>query len=265
MRRVLAWVKRLFNRSPAHHYRIMVGRRTVYTTQLEVVHVLAARHLEASGVVTITIRRIPVHISPLNEQGRTERARLEYSRWEASLPEYDTDHAQRRLSAPKLSRYGVTPYLAIDGAAAAIAFYKKAFGAAELMRIPTPGGKVGHAEIEIGGWRIMLADENLDIGFCSPKAFGCTPVTLHLYVEDVDAVAQQAVAAGAKELRPVSLKFPGDRSGTFEDPFGHVWHIATHKEDLDIDELKWRAKQNAMKQGAWTSTNLNSAGKVFDT
>jgi PhnB protein len=143
--------------------------------------------------------------------------------------------------------HSITPYLAVDGAAAAIAFYKAAFGATEVMRMAAPGGKVGHAEVEIGGSRIMLADEHPDMGFRSPKAIGGSPVSLHLYVEDVDAVTRQAVAAGAKERRPVRDQFYGDRSGTLEDPFGHVWHIATHKEDLSPDELKRRA-EGAMKQ-----------------
>ena len=144
--------------------------------------------------------------------------------------------------------HSITPYLAIAGAADAIAFYQKAFGATEVMRMAAPGGKVGHAEVEIGGSRIMVADEHPDMGFLSPKTIGGSPVGLHLYVEDVDAVTRQAVAAGAKELRPVKNQFYGDRTGTIEDPFGHVWHIATHKEDLSPDELKRRADE-AMKQG----------------
>ena len=144
--------------------------------------------------------------------------------------------------------HSITPYLAVDGAAAAIEFYRKAFGATEVMRMPAPGGKVGHAEIEIGGSRIMLADEYPDMNFRSPRTYGGTPVGLHLYVEDVDAVAGQAVAAGAKELRPVKDQFYGDRTGSFEDPFGHVWHIATRKEDLSPDELQRRAEQ-AMQRG----------------
>jgi PhnB protein len=145
--------------------------------------------------------------------------------------------------------HSVTPYLAVDDAAGAIAFYKKAFGATEVMRMPAPGGKVGHAEIEIGGSRIMLADEYPDMGFRSPKAYGGSPVGLHLYVADVDAVARQAVAAGAKQLRPVKDQFYGDRTGSFEDPFGHVWHVATRKEDLSQDELKRRAAQAMQQQG----------------
>jgi PhnB protein len=145
--------------------------------------------------------------------------------------------------------HSVTPYLAVDGAADAIAFYKKAFGATEVMRMPGPAGRVGHAEIEIGESRIMLADEYPDMNFRSPKAYGGTPVTLHLYVADVDAVARQAVAAGARELRPVKDQFYGDRSGSIEDPFGHVWHIATRKEDVPVDELKRRAAQAMQQQG----------------
>jgi PhnB protein len=146
--------------------------------------------------------------------------------------------------------HSVTPYPAVDGAAEAIEFYKKAFGASEVMRMAAPGGKVGHGEIEIGGSRIMVADEYPDMGVRGPKAYGGTPVTLHLYVENVDAMARQAVAAGAKELRPVKDQFYGDRTGTFEDPYGHVWHLATHKEDLSPDELKRRADEAMKRQGA---------------
>jgi PhnB protein len=146
--------------------------------------------------------------------------------------------------------HSVTPYLAVDGAAEAIEFYKKAFGASEVMRMAAPGGKVGHGEIEIRGSRIMVADEYPDMGFRSPKAYGGTPVTLHLYVENVDAVARQAVAAGAKELRPVKDQFYGDRSGTFEDPYGHVWHISTHREDMPAEELRRRADEAMKQQGS---------------
>jgi PhnB protein len=139
--------------------------------------------------------------------------------------------------------HSVTPYLAVHDAAAALEFYKQAFGARERMRMPAPGGRVGHAEIEIGGSCIMLADEYPEIGFRSPRAIGGTPVNLHLYVEDVDAVMAQALAAGAKEVRPVKDQFYGDRTGSVEDPFGHVWHIATHKEDLSPAELQRRAEQ----------------------
>lgn len=135
----------------------------------------------------------------------------------------------------------VTPYLSLTGAADAIDFYKKAFGAKEVMRMPGPGGKIGHAEIEIGGSRIMLADEHPEMNFRGPKSFGGTTVHIHLYVEDVDKVVNQAVAVGAKIVRPVADQFYGDRLGSLEDPFGHVWHVSTHKEDLSPEELKKRA------------------------
>jgi PhnB protein len=143
----------------------------------------------------------------------------------------------------------VTPYLIVDGAAAAMDFYAKVFGASERMRMPSPGGKIGHAEIEIGDSLIMLADEHPDMGARGPKAFGGSPVNLHLYVEDVDAVARQALAAGAKEVRAIKDQFYGDRSGTFEDPYGHLWHVATHKEDVPEPELKRRAQEAMKRQG----------------
>lgn len=142
--------------------------------------------------------------------------------------------------------HSVTPYLMIKGAAAAIDFYKKAFGATELMRMPMAGGKIGHAEIQIGNSRVMLADEFPEMGFVGPQTIGGTGVTLHLYVEDVDEVAKQAVAAGAKETRAVQDQFYGDRSGTFQDPFGHVWNISTHKEDLTMEEIGKRAAAAGM-------------------
>jgi len=143
--------------------------------------------------------------------------------------------------------HNVTPYLIVDGASGAIEFYKKVFGASEVMRMAAPGGKVGHAEVLIGDSRIMLADEFPDMGARGPKAFGGSPVHLYLYVEDVDNVASRAVAAGAKEIRPVKDQFYGDRSGAFEDPYGHLWHISTHKQDVPPDELKRRAGE-VMKQ-----------------
>jgi PhnB protein len=139
--------------------------------------------------------------------------------------------------------HNVTPYLVVDDAAGAIGFYKEAFGAAEVLRMPAPGGRIGHAELKIGDSRIMLADEFPNMGARGPKAIGGTPVSLHLYVEDVDAVAKRALAAGAKEVRPVKDQFYGDRLGTVEDPFGRLWHISTHKEDVPMDELKRRAQQ----------------------
>ncbi len=134
----------------------------------------------------------------------------------------------------------VTPYLVIDGATQALQFYQKAFGAKELFRMDAPGGRIGHAEMKIGDSIIMLADEYPEMGFRGPKALGGTPVSLLLYVENVDAQFERAVAAGAKVQRPVKDQFYGDRSGTLEDPFGHVWTIASHKEDVPPDEMNRR-------------------------
>jgi len=137
--------------------------------------------------------------------------------------------------------HNVTPYLIVDGAAKALDFYKRVFGATERMRMPGPGGKVGHAEIGIGDSVIMLADEHPEMGARGPRAFGGSPVSLMLYVEDVDATVKTAVAAGAKLLQSVEDKFYGDRSGTIEDPFGHRWHVSTHTEDVPPDEMERRA------------------------
>ena len=134
-----------------------------------------------------------------------------------------------------------TPYLIIGGAAAAIEFYKRAFGAIELFRFPTPDGKIGHAEIKVGDSPIMLADEHPDMGYKGPKSLGGSPVSLMIYVEDVDGVFNQAIAAGATVQEAVQDKFYGDRSGTLVDPFGHVWHVATHKEDVSVEEMQRRA------------------------
>ncbi len=136
--------------------------------------------------------------------------------------------------------HSVTPYLIVDGAAKALDFYTRVFGATERMRIPGPGGKVGHAEISIGDSLIMLADEHPEMGARGPRAFGGSSVSLMLYVQDVDATVKTAVAAGARLLRPVEDKFYGDRSGTIEDPFGHQWHVSTHIEDVPPDEMERR-------------------------
>jgi PhnB protein len=141
----------------------------------------------------------------------------------------------------------VTPYLYIRGAARALDFYKKAFGAVELMRMATPQGKVGHAEIKIGDSHLMLADEHPEMGARGPESLGGASAGLCLYVEDADARFHQAVAAGAKVVRPLKDQFYGDRSGTVADPFGHVWTIATHKEDVPPEEMRKRAEA-AMKE-----------------
>ena len=138
--------------------------------------------------------------------------------------------------------YGaVTPYLIVDGAARAIEFYRQAFGAVEIFRMEVPGGKVGHAEIKIGDSHLMLADEHPEMGARGPRTIGGSPISLALYVEDVDATVSRAVEAGAKLTRPVANQFYGDRTGGVEDPFGHAWHVATHVEDVSEEEMKKRA------------------------
>jgi len=135
----------------------------------------------------------------------------------------------------------ITPYLIVDGAASAIEYYQKVFGAIELMRLSGPDGKVGHAELMINDSRIMLADEFPEMDARGPRSFGGSPVKMMLYVEDVDATAKRAIAAGAKLVRPIEDQFYGDRAGGLEDPFGHHWHIATHKEDVSAEEIERRA------------------------
>ena len=137
--------------------------------------------------------------------------------------------------------HAVTPYLVVGGAADAIEFYKKAFGAEEVLRMPGPDGSVGHADIIIGDSHVMLSDELPAMGFVGPRTLNGSPVLVHLYVEDADAVFARAVDAGAKSLMPVQDQFYGDRVGSLEDPFGHVWYVSTHVEDLPIEELEKRA------------------------
>ncbi|MGH3909344.1 MAG: VOC family protein [Pseudonocardiaceae bacterium] len=137
----------------------------------------------------------------------------------------------------------ITPYLCVDGAAAAIDFYTRVFGATERMRMPGPDDRIGHAELQLGDGVIMLADEYPEMGIRGPKSIGGTPVTISVYVEDVDAVFESAVRAGATSLRPVTDEFYGDRSGQFEDPFGHRWSIASHVEDVSAEEMSRRAAE----------------------
>ncbi|HKD45873.1 MAG TPA: VOC family protein [Candidatus Angelobacter sp.] len=141
--------------------------------------------------------------------------------------------------------HSITPYLVIKGASQAIEYYKKAFGATEVVRMNGPDGKVGHAELEIGDSRFMLADENPSMGqgYTSAATIGASPVSLYLYCPDVDNVVQRAVAAGGKILKPVQDQFYGDRSGFIQDPFGHLWGIATHVEDVSPEEMKQRMKK----------------------
>ena len=137
--------------------------------------------------------------------------------------------------------HSVTPYLIVEGGARAIEFYKQAFGATELFRMEGPDGKIAHAEIKIGDSHVMLGDESPEMGARGPRAFGGSPVSLMLYVEDVDATVGRAVEAGAELTRPVANQFYGDRTGGVKDPFGHAWYIATHVEDVPHDELQKRA------------------------
>jgi PhnB protein len=136
---------------------------------------------------------------------------------------------------------GATPYLCVHDAAGAIEYYKKAFGATERMRMGEPGGKIGHAEIQIGKAIIMLSDEFPEMGARSPKSLGGSPTATLLYFEDVDRTAKNAVAAGGKLVRPLQDQFYGDRSGKLEDPYGHAWWIASHIEDVSPDEMEKRA------------------------
>jgi PhnB protein len=137
----------------------------------------------------------------------------------------------------------VMPYLIVDGAGEAIEFYKSVLGATERMRMEGPDGRVGHAELQVGDAVIMLADENPAMNIEGPRSVGGTPVTIHVYVEDADGVFERAVQAGAKALRAVEDQFYGDRSGQFEDPYGHRWNVATHVEDVPEDEMMRRAAE----------------------
>jgi PhnB protein len=137
----------------------------------------------------------------------------------------------------------VMPYLGVDGAADAIEFYRTVFVATERMRMAAPGNKIGHAEIEIGDSVVMLADVFPEAGNKTPKELGGTPVTVMVYVEDVDACFQRALDNGASATRKVEDQFYGDRSGQFEDPWGHLWYVATHVEDVPEDEMERRAAE----------------------
>lgn len=139
--------------------------------------------------------------------------------------------------------HSVTPYLVIDGAAQAIAWYQDVFGGREVMQLDAPDGRIGHAEVEIGDNRIMLADQHPEMEAYAPGHYGGSPITLVLYLPDVDAVVAKAVGAGATLTRPVEDKFYGDRMGSITDPFGHVWHIATHVEDVAPAEIARRMRE----------------------
>ena len=143
----------------------------------------------------------------------------------------------------------VTAYLAIDGAGDAIDFYKKIFGAQERFRMPGPDGRIGHAEIQIGDSVIMMADAAPEMGVVDPKKLGGSPVTLTIYVEDVDKTFKDATKAGAKETQPVEDKFYGDRAGQFDDPWGHRWNVMSHVEDVSPEEMEKRAAAFTAEQG----------------
>lgn len=138
--------------------------------------------------------------------------------------------------------HSLTPYLSVQGAAAAMDFYKRAFGAQELFCLAMPDGKIAHAQLRIGDSILMLDDNRAEGRFQDPRALGGTTMALYLYVEDVDALYSQAVAAGATALEPVKDQFYGDRSGALSDPYGHVWYLATHREDVSEDEVQRRAE-----------------------
>jgi PhnB protein len=138
--------------------------------------------------------------------------------------------------------HSITPYLMIKGASEAIEFYKRAFGATEIFRLSHPNGQIGHAEIKIGDSSIMLADACDQAEFHPPASLGGSSVALHVYVEDVDAQFNQAVSAGAKAVKPVLDQFYGDRTGMLQDPFGHIWFLATHKKDITPEEINRRAE-----------------------
>lgn len=143
-----------------------------------------------------------------------------------------------------------TPYLIIKGAAAALDYYKRAFNATELLRLEGPGGMIAHAEFKVGDSPIMIGEESLEMGYRGPQALGGSPVSVMLYVENVDTLFAQALAAGGTVMRPVQDQFYGDRSGTLTDPFGHVWTIATHKEDLSQAEIDARFAAMMQQGGA---------------
>jgi len=147
----------------------------------------------------------------------------------------------------------VTPFLMVHDAAAAIAFYQRAFGAKEVLRMEGPAGKISHAELKIGQGKIMLADETPETGMRSPRSAGTTTASVFVYVDDVDSMFHQAEAAGARVDQPVADMFWGDRYGRLTDPFGHIWSLATHKEDVSQEEMHRRG-QEAMAKSQQTRT-----------
>lgn len=149
----------------------------------------------------------------------------------------------KKVAAIPAGYNNITPYLIVNRGSKAIDFYKKVFSAKEVMRMEQPDGKIGHAELKFGDTKIMLADEHPEMNAHAPGKFGGSPVGIHLYTKNVDKVADLAVAAGAKLVRPVEDQFYGDRSATLEDPYGHTWHISTHIEDVSKAQMKKRAAE----------------------
>jgi PhnB protein len=160
--------------------------------------------------------------------------------------------SKKKVQAQPSGYHAVTPYLPVRGAAKAIDFYKQAFNAKEIMRMPGPDGKLGHVELQIGDSRVMLSDEHEEMNFIGPQSLGGTTVHMHLYVDDADKTFRRAKSLGAKEVRPVAEMFYGDRSGCVEDPFGHAWHISTHVKDIPVAVMKKKAAEMAQgkSQGA---------------
>lgn len=150
--------------------------------------------------------------------------------------------SKKVLPIPK-GYHAVTPYLIVSNGMRALEFYKKAFGAKVKVCMERPGGKLGHGEVRIGDSHVMLGDPCPEMGAHSPEKFGGSPISIHLYVKDVDAVVKRAVSAGAKLIRPVEDQFYGDRTGTVEDPSGHQWYIATHIEELTMAQIRKRAAE----------------------
>ncbi|HEX6573203.1 MAG TPA: VOC family protein [Steroidobacteraceae bacterium] len=152
------------------------------------------------------------------------------------------DHMSKAVDAIPAGMHSVTPHLVCDGAGAAIDFYVKAFGATDQGRMPGPDGRLMHAQIRIGDSYVMLVDENRQFGMLGPKSLNGSPVTIHLYVDNVDRSFERAVAAGAKSVMPPADMFWGDRYGVLEDPFGHRWSIATHQREVSADEMQQAVK-----------------------
>ncbi|OGT34020.1 MAG: glyoxalase [Gammaproteobacteria bacterium RIFCSPHIGHO2_02_FULL_39_13] len=154
----------------------------------------------------------------------------------------------KKVSAVPVGYNSITPYLIIDRAVDAIQFYKKVFGAKEVMRMGKEDGKIGHAELQIGDTKIMLADEHPEMNARAPQTYGGSPVSIHLYINNVDAVVQRAITEGATLIRPVEDMFYGDRSGGVQDPFGHIWYVSTHVEDVTPAEIRKRLANQCSRE-----------------